>query len=47
MILVGNIIPITDKPDKNGRIYPKEVLEKAIAEFNKNLNKNKKVKKTY
>ena len=32
-----------DKPDANGRVYPREVLEKAIEEYNepvKNLDKN-------
>ena len=27
-------IPITDKPDINGYVYPREILEKAISKFN-------------
>lgn len=29
-------IPITDKPDRNGYTYSKEVIQKAVDDFNKN-----------
>jgi len=31
--IINNIIFHYSKPDLNGRIYPKEVMEKAIKEF--------------
>jgi len=34
----------TNKPDSNGRVYPKSVIEEAIEKYNEELKNNKKEK---
>ena len=35
----GNILPIDSVSDKTGRIYPREVVEKAIADYQEKMQK--------
>lgn len=44
MVISGKLLEF-DKPDSNGHIYPKEVFEKAIRDYNSRIIQRERKKK--